>query len=177
VAVAVGLAQGADPNAAGGVWGLSDAPADPVGQARQALQVKASGGWSAFPSYRSGGYLLYMPLATTAVSVVSVSTVTSSVATATGTGVAAGVDAVTEPVQTAGSTVERAGMLATFLLQPAGWERIAKVVLGLGLIFIGSATLVGKFALGSTERVVRGPAGVAQEVIEFKGMQGKSMWE
>lgn len=150
VAVADAYSHG-DPGKAGGAWGLQGAPkGDLQAQANHAYQIWKASGWGPFPGHKNGQWLLYTGPAAGYISAAAV--VVGGTAAATGaatvatSGTQVAIDALKEPVR-----------VLTWLEQGTTWQRIAKIVLGAGLI-LGGAFLLARPA---TEKVIGDAAKVA----------------
>lgn len=137
IAVTIGLARGGDTDRAGGVFGQGGPAGDGPGQAAAAYQVWRSKGWDGFPERGSGAAALYWPVAAAAVAERAVQGPVSAVVNAPG-----------QVVQSAQDTANALGGLvgqaqdafavAHWLTTPNAWVRIAKVGIGIGLVFIGT---------------------------------------
>jgi hypothetical protein len=139
----VGAASGGDQSAAGGLFGIGqssshDLNARTTDEVLRAAEVYKSGGWAAFPAYRSGAYIVWKPWAVTGVTAYK----------ERGTqppGVAEGNPVATSVYNAENTVVDTAtgvGQLLGFLTQPGSWVRILKVLAGLGLVVVGAAVFV-----------------------------------
>lgn len=134
IAVALAASRG-NIDAPGGLFGIGGGASGPE-QAAAAFERKKTGGWAAFPSYRSNAYILWWP---TAVAIVGIG----------GAGAA-----VTDPVGTAGTAADvlnpinnepitEIASMVRALTSPNMWNRIMKVGIGLILIGVGAVWFTG----------------------------------
>lgn len=152
VAVA-GAASGGDVSAPGGLFGVGRAGGAESSvllggqEAQAAYRLWESSGWTAFPAYRSGAYILWEPWAEAGI-IASGAKAPPGVVTGDPVATAAWnidntvVDTGGALVQGAVSTAAAGANVLTFLSQPGSWIRIAKVVAGLGLVVVGAAVFV-----------------------------------
>jgi hypothetical protein len=134
VAVAIGLANGADPAKPGGVWGVGGPAGDGAGQARAAHDQWRTKGWDEFPAWRSGTWRLYVPLAVASIAAAGVTGAVGRADDVVDQAADRAVGAVTSPFQPAID-------LAAYVGTDQFWNRAVKVTLGLGLLLIASVSL------------------------------------
>lgn len=132
-ATAVGMAQGGNENAAGGVWGVGGNPGDGADQAKVAHAAVVKGGWNALPAFRNGRYLFFEGPASLVVTATAGADTAKDTVDAAGKAadtVAATGDALTSLANTAGSFYD-------YVTDPNTYKRILLEVAGASLIFIG----------------------------------------
>lgn len=130
-AIAVSLAQGADPVAPAGAWGIGGPVGDGQAQASAAFAQWKTQGWDEFPAWSSGAWRLYLPTATTAQALANLDAVADQ-----------GVGVVTNPVKEAVTGVTAPFQGAANILDYMGteefWRRAMKITIGL-LMVTGAA--------------------------------------
>lgn len=159
-AVAVAYAEsGGWPDRPGGLWGLPGEPGgDPAGNASKAHARQLAGGWSQWDGYTSRRYLLYMPLAGAAVAapqVVAIITADAARNVREGLGALPGADV----LDTARSALTLGVKAGGWMAERHNWVRVAQVVAGAGLLFVGVAMIARPDqTLGSLTRATIGKA-------------------
>lgn len=152
-ATAIALPSGGDTSKKDGVFGLGHT-GDGKAQASSAHAAWVGRGkdWSIFPAYRSRVYLLFMPPAGIAVS--------GAVAKGAGAKVGQQVDGVVQDVKDVASGVAdiatTVGRIGGFLTEPGAWDRIMKVAIGGGLVFIAFAAMWKRGVIDPALNIVRG---------------------
>jgi hypothetical protein len=133
IATTVGLVHAGDLGKASGVFGKGGTVGDGPSQAAAAYAAWRSGGWEAFPERTSGAAALYWPIAAAAVAEQTVQK---------GAGAAADkVGAAGDAASSVASSVSDIATVANWITTPNASVRIVKVVIGAGLIAIGSLML------------------------------------
>jgi len=131
-AIAVAIAQGADPAAPGGAWGVGGPANDGQGQANVAYAQWKTQGWDEFPAWQAGAWRLYLPTATTAQALANLDVVVDQ-----------GADVITRPAQDAVSAAVAPFQGAANLLDYIGtdefWQRAIKI--GLGFVLLAAAAI------------------------------------
>lgn len=163
-AVAVAYASsGGAPERAGGLWALPGEPGgDPAGNAVKAHARWASGGWGQWPGYTNRTYLIFMPPAGAAVAAASVKEIIGL--DKAKAGAKAAQEAVTElpgadMLDTARGALTFVAKAAGWLSNPDNWTRVARVVVGGGMI-IASVVMVTRVdqkamsAVGAVKKVM-----------------------
>ena len=151
VAIAVALAAGGDPAAAQGAWGIGGG-GDGQAQAKAAFDRFHRSGWSTFPTHVNGSFVLYQPVAAVAVQPVppgATPVPDPSTGAVVASGVAGVVSSVSNQLGIPDFTALVGGPL-TFLENPNTWMRVAKIVVGVMLIIVGSS----KFAYDNAAKPV-----------------------
>jgi len=150
-AVAVAYAaSGGFPERAGGLWALPGEPGgDPAGNAVKAHTRWGSGGWSQWPAYTSRKYLLFMPPATAAVAAATVKDIIGL--DQAKAGAKAVQEAVTElpgadVLDTARSALSFVAKAGGWLANPDNWTRVARVVVGGGMIIAAVVMVTRPYA-------------------------------
>jgi hypothetical protein len=138
VATAIALSFGRDPARPGGLWNVGGPTNDGPAQAKVAYGVFKDKGWGAF-NYNKAAAALYLPVAQA--SVIAAQGLRKSEGTPAGDVANTAVSAATGLQGTLQPFIE----IGTWLTTPGGWERIVKMVVGVGLIFIGWGLLAVKY--------------------------------
>jgi hypothetical protein len=133
-AIAVGIAQGADPAKPGGVWGVGGPANDGQGQANAAFAQWKTQGWDEFPAWSSAAWRLYLPTAAAAQALANADALLDQ-----------GVDVATQPARDAAGAVLAPFQGAVDILDYLGteefWQRGIKIALGVGLLVIASVSI------------------------------------
>jgi hypothetical protein len=156
VAVAVALAaSGGMVDQPGGLFAMSGAPADALGQAVAAHAKWATEGWGWSAVHRSRRYLLFVPTAAVAVTAAGVAAIVSNPA-----GAVSGVlgeaaktlpgDSILDTAKGGLAVLVKAGV---WLGDRENWVRVSRVVLG-GALIIGAAVVIAKPAIAGGVGVV-----------------------
>jgi hypothetical protein len=137
-AAIVGAASGGDESGPGGLFGTGGESNNPGDQLGRAAAAYKSGGFAAFPAYRSGAYIVWKPWAAAGI--------TQYIAGfSQPPGVTVGNPLATTVYGAENTVVNSAvgvGNLLGWIAQPGNWVRIAKVLAGLGLVVVGAAVFV-----------------------------------
>jgi hypothetical protein len=136
-AIAVGLATGANPVAPNGVWGVPGGGTDASQQARAAKAVFDQGGWSQFPTYRSGRHVLYLPTAQVALTAAVAGVIGGQVSDQ----VSGVVDDATGAVKTVTQPWTDAQRILSYITTEQFWSRTAKFIIGGVLVGISALSL------------------------------------
>lgn len=154
-AVAVALAEsGGNESKPGGLWNIgAGPPGTPASQAQQAFARHKAGGWAQWATHRSNAYLLFAPMAAAAAASAEVAGIIRDPAGA--------VENVIGGISEAAGNLPGADMLGTAqgavaLAYKAGYwlgdrhnlERVAQVIVGVGLI-IASVVMLARPAIGA----------------------------
>jgi hypothetical protein len=130
VAIAVSLAQGADPAAPGGAWGVGGPAGDGQGQANAAFAQWKTQGWDEFPAWRTGSWRLYMPMAAAAQAAANADALVDKAG-----------DVAAAPVEAATAPLQATAALASYVGTNEFWQRTVKIGLGVALIAIAAVSL------------------------------------
>lgn len=151
----------------GGLFLLGGTPGDAAGQVDAAHAAYLAKGWDAFSVYRAKLYLLFMPVASAAVTASNATAVASVAVDAAGSTI----DDVTDAAGKLGGDLLSQARAAVAVLYKASawlgnsdnWSRIATVVVGGAMILVGLNMLVTQEATKILPAVLGGKVGkVAQ---------------
>lgn len=133
-----------------GLWQVNSIHGYPVdqlltstGNARAAFEVWQKQGWSAWTTYKTGAYLLFLPRAKQAIASGTGQGRAPGVAAGTGSGVAPTLSTLDVAVKTIGGFVGWVG-------NPHNWVRVAEVTIGGMLIIAGLAVVANTSKAGKT---------------------------
>jgi hypothetical protein len=141
MAIAIAAASGSNESSSTGAWGIGGPVGDGPGQAKAALAARQAQGWDAFPAYRRGSYVLYLPAATAVAA--------STAAVSTGVDAVGAVTDTNAKVSSALGGIGETFAVVHWLTTPNAWTRVAKFVVGGALVLIA--------AISVTNTVVRKP--------------------
>lgn len=149
-AISIAMARGMNPAQPGGVFGVSDGGDGPA-QAATAYGIWAQKGWKAFPDKGSGRATLFLPFATTAASAYAATQVAKVVPEGVGVvkSSAEALGGIPGAITGAVDKLTDTLAIAKWLTTPNAWVRIAKVGIGIGLVFTGSFMIVFRTASGA----------------------------
>lgn len=150
-AVAVAYAaSGGFPERAGGLWALPGEPGgDAAGNAVKAHARWSAGGWGQWPAYTSRKYLIFMPPASAAVAAASVKNIIDTDTAKAGAKAvqeAATSIPVPNPLDAARDALTLAQRAGSWLSNSDNWVRIARVVVGGGMIIAAVVMVVRPYA-------------------------------
>lgn len=157
-AVAVSMASGGSAGKPGGLYGLGN-EGDPQTQTNHAYARQKAEGWKVFKAFRNKSYLLYVPTAQAAASAAPV----KSLITNPGGFVEAAKNTLTDVakelpgadiVETAQSGLALAYKAGAWMSKPENWIRVMFVMVGGGLIIMGTAVAFQNKTLGAVSAVV-----------------------
>ena len=153
IAVTVGMARGADVNAAGGVFGQGGPAGDGKGQAAAAYAVFQEKGWKAFPERSSGQAALRWPQAAAAVAAAHATDTAGDVASDVGGAAGGAVSTATDTATGIGELAGESVALMRFLTDPNTVIRGVKILIGGALLIVGAVMIqTGKVTLPIAEK-------------------------